>query len=135
MATNNQNKSADHVLSLIARLKGRAPKCRLAFWSSCARLGAVANVLMLTKYIEAAMRGAHYELMENGRFFGAIPKCKGARAEGAGLEDCRGELRSVLEDWILLGLHLGHRLPVIDGINLNRKGARQPLYAQADQTP
>ena len=31
------------------------------------------------------------------------------------------ELRSILEDWIILGLKLGHRLPVIDGINLNKK--------------
>jgi len=29
------------------------------------------------------------------------------------------ELHSTLEDWILLGLKLGHILPMIDGINLN----------------
>jgi predicted RNase H-like HicB family nuclease len=78
---------------------------------------------MLTKYIEQAMRLAHYEAMENGRFFGSIPKCKGAWAESRTLEDCRQELRDVLEDWILLGLQLGHRLPVIAGINLNSESA------------
>jgi predicted RNase H-like HicB family nuclease len=86
---------------------------------------------MLTEYIDHAMRRAHYELMENGRFFGTIPKCKGLWAEGKTLEKCREELQSVLEDWLLLGLQLGHNLPVIDGINLNRS-SRKVARAQAD---
>lgn len=86
---------------------------------------------MLTKYIENAMRLAHYELMENGRYFGSIPKCKGAWAEGRTLEECREALREVLENWVLLGLQLGHRLPVIAGINLNRSNRKSPVHAQA----
>ena len=85
---------------------------------------------MLTKYIENAMRLAHYELMENGRFFGSIPKCKGAWAEGRSLEKCREELRAVVEEWVLLGLQLGHRLPVIEGINLNRSNRKSATHAQ-----
>jgi predicted RNase H-like HicB family nuclease len=80
---------------------------------------------MLTEYIERAMRKAHYELMEDGRFFATIPKCKGVWAEGKSLEKCREELRSTLEDWLLLGLQLGHTLPVLDGINLNRTNRKQ----------
>ena len=35
------------------------------------------------------------------------------------------ELRSTLEDWILVGLRLGHKLPVLAGIDLNKaKNAR-----------
>lgn len=42
------------------------------------------------------------------------------------------ELRSTLEDWLLLGLQLGHELPVIDGLDLNRKPApEEPAYAEA----
>jgi predicted RNase H-like HicB family nuclease len=85
---------------------------------------------MLTEYMEHAMRKAHYELTENGRFFAAIPKCKGLWAEGKTLEECREELRSTLEDWLLLGLQLGHTVPVIDGINLNRTN-RKAAHAQA----
>src|SRR6266700_3112727 len=70
---------------------------------------------MLTEYIQAAMRGAHYELMENGRIFGKIPACRGGWAQGGTLEECREELRTTLEGWLLLG----HRIPVIDGLNLN----------------
>jgi predicted RNase H-like HicB family nuclease len=40
--------------------------------------------------------------MENGRFFGSIPKCKGAWAEGRTLEDCREELRDVLKEPLLV---------------------------------
>lgn len=67
---------------------------------------------MLTEYLVAAMRWAHYELMENGRFFGSIRPCKGLWAEGKTLEGCREELRSTLEEWLLLGLRLGHKLPL-----------------------
>jgi len=77
------------------------------------------------------MRKAHYELMENGRFSATIPKCNGLWAEGKTLEVCREELRSTLEDWLLLGLQLGRHLPVINGINLNRTN-RKPAHAQAD---
>jgi len=76
---------------------------------------------MLTQYIQQAMRRAKYELMENGRFYGRIPQCQGLWAEGANLEECRDELQSTLEDWLLLGLQLGHTLPIIEGIDLNRK--------------
>ena len=31
---------------------------------------------------------------------------------------CREELQSVLEGWIILGLRLGHTLPVVDGVDL-----------------
>lgn len=74
---------------------------------------------MLIPYIQAAMREAHYELMENGRFFGHIPACEGCWAEGATLEECRENLEAALQDWIIIGLRLGHTLPVIGGININ----------------
>ena len=83
---------------------------------------------MLTEYIQAAMRHAHYELMENSRFFGSISECRGAWGEGATLEECREELRGALECWIMVGLRHSDRLPVIDGIDLNAKD-----YAEADQ--
>jgi hypothetical protein len=67
---------------------------------------------MLTEYIQSAMRRAHYELTENGRIFGTIPSCKGLWAESKTLEACRAELQSTLEGWLLLGLQLGHHLPV-----------------------
>ena len=74
---------------------------------------------MLTDYIEAAMRHARYELLEDGTFFGNIPGLQGLWANAPSLEACREELQSALEDWILLGVRLGDPLPVVDGIDLN----------------
>jgi predicted RNase H-like HicB family nuclease len=72
---------------------------------------------MLTAYIQAAMRRAHYEMIDDARpFFGSIPGCPGVWVSGESLEVCREELQGALEDWIVLGLRMGHTLPVIDGI-------------------
>jgi predicted RNase H-like HicB family nuclease len=76
---------------------------------------------MLTEYIEKALRTAHYEIMENGRYWGEIPPLQGVWAEGDTLEKCRETLREVLEDWLLVGLRRGHRIPVLEGIDLNQK--------------
>ena len=73
---------------------------------------------MLTSYILAAMRTAKYEILEDGTYYGEIPGFKGVWADADSLETCREELQSVLEDWLILGLRLGHALPVVDGINL-----------------
>jgi predicted RNase H-like HicB family nuclease len=77
---------------------------------------------MLKEYIRAAMRHATYEILEDdGTFYGHIPECPGAWANEPTLEACREELESVLEDWILLGVHLHHPIPTIDGIDINLK--------------
>jgi predicted RNase H-like HicB family nuclease len=88
---------------------------------------------MLSEYIRAAMRQAKYELIENGRYYGSIRACRGCWAEARTLEECREELQSTLEDWLLLGLQMGHRLPIIDGINLNPAENRVEGHAQADK--
>lgn len=74
----------------------------------------------LTAYIEAALEMARYDKLEDGSFSGEIPRLKGVIAFGESLRACEAELRSTLEDWILVGLRLGHKLPVLAGINLNK---------------
>ncbi len=76
---------------------------------------------ILSDYIEAALKRAVYEKLDDGSYSGVIPECKGVIAFGSSLKDCEYQLRSVLEDWILLGLKLGHSIPVIDKIDLNKK--------------
>ena len=73
---------------------------------------------MLTDYIQAAMRRARYEILEDGTYYGEIPDCPGVYAQAETLEGCRDQLHEVLEDWIVLGLRMGHAFPVIDGISL-----------------
>jgi predicted RNase H-like HicB family nuclease len=53
-----------------------------------------------------------------GTFYGEIPGFQGVFANADTLEDCREQLRQVLEGWIVLGLRLGHQLPVASGISL-----------------
>jgi predicted RNase H-like HicB family nuclease len=75
---------------------------------------------MLTLYINAAMRKAHYEILEGSEgYIGKIPELQGVWANADTLEACREELREVLEEWIILGLKMGHHIPTIDGIELN----------------
>jgi predicted RNase H-like HicB family nuclease len=73
---------------------------------------------MLTEYIRAAMRRATYEILTDGTFYGEIPGFQGVYANADTLEACRDELQEVLEGWIVLGLRLGHLLPVVDNITL-----------------
>ena len=74
---------------------------------------------MLSKYIPTAMHRAKYEILpDDGTFYGEIPGFQGVWANAETLEECREELQEVLEGWIVLGLQLGHLLPVIDDINL-----------------
>jgi len=74
---------------------------------------------MLTRYIEAAMSKATYELLDDGSFYGEIPPCPGVYANADTLEECRSELQSGLEGWIILGLRLGHDIPPIGKISID----------------
>ena len=82
---------------------------------------------ILSNYIEKAIAEAEYEKLDDGSYAGRIPLCKGVVSFGNTLKECENELRSTLEDWIYLGLRQGHRLPVLKGINLNRKIRRESM--------
>lgn len=77
---------------------------------------------MLTEYIQAALKYAKYEELPDGEgIFATIeaPGFQGVWANADTVEACEQELRSVLEDWILLGVYLHHQLPVVDTIDIN----------------
>ena len=80
---------------------------------------------MLTEYIQAALRQAKYEILAEGedQFYGEIPPLQGVWATGATLEECREELREVIEDWILVSLSRNLPLPPVAGIDLNIRHA------------
>jgi predicted RNase H-like HicB family nuclease len=73
---------------------------------------------MLTKYLGAAMRGAKYELLEEGGYYGSIPGFDGVWADAVSLEECRDELEEVLEEWLLFRLSRQLPVPVADEIDL-----------------
>jgi len=79
---------------------------------------------MLTHYLKAAMRKAHYEILpDDGEYYGEIPDCKGVYATAPSLEACRDELEEVLEEWVLFRIHRNLALPTIDGAELAVKEA------------
>jgi predicted RNase H-like HicB family nuclease len=77
---------------------------------------------MLSEYIEAAMRRAEYEILEeHGGFYGHIPGFVGVWAGEKTLEECRNELKSVLEDWLLVKLwDNDDDIPVLGKLSLVR---------------
>lgn len=77
---------------------------------------------MLSEYLQAALRHARYEILrDDGTYYGEIPECPGVYANTTRLEECREELREVLEAWILFRVHRHLPLPVIDDIELTIK--------------
>jgi predicted RNase H-like HicB family nuclease len=84
---------------------------------------------ILTEYVHEALEQAVYDKLEDETFAGRIPGCPGVVAFAPTLHRCERELRSTLEDWILLGLKLAHPLPVIGDIDLNKERTREPVDA------
>jgi hypothetical protein len=68
---------------------------------------------MHSAYVEAAMRLATYEYIEDGSVIGSIPGFAGlwvsAETEGA----CHSELRDALEGWITLHTARHTKLPLV----------------------
>jgi predicted RNase H-like HicB family nuclease len=89
----------------------------------------MASGYVLSDYVDQAMAQAVFDKLDDGTFTGRIPACRGVIAFAGSLRDCERELQSTLEDWILLGLRLGHSLPVVGGIDLNKEPMREPVDA------
>jgi len=82
---------------------------------------------ILSDYVAQALSEAVYDKLEDSSFAGRIPPCPGVVAFAKSLTECESELRSTLEDWILVGLKLGHSLPVVGGIDINREPSLEPV--------
>ena len=66
---------------------------------------------MLIDYIEKKLKSAHYKILEDKTFFAEIPGLRGIWANAKNLEECREELREVLEDWLLIKIQDGDKIP------------------------
>lgn len=75
---------------------------------------------ILTDYVEAALMKATYDKLEDGTYAGKIPTLDGVLAFSHSLRSCEQELQSVLEDWILVGLRLGHPIPSMECTKVKR---------------
>ena len=84
---------------------------------------------VLTEYLDRAMAEAAYETLEDSTVAGRIPPCPGVIAFASSRDECSQELRSTLEDWVLLGMKMMHPLPVLAGISLNQEPVLEPMDA------
>ncbi len=73
---------------------------------------------MFNEYIDRAMQHARYEQIEDGTYFGQIPGFNGVWANEPIRQECRKELREVLEGWKLLNIADHTSLPIVDGMTL-----------------
>jgi len=66
---------------------------------------------MLSEFIERKLKAAKYKILKDGSYFGEIPGFRGIWANAKNLEDCRKELREVLEDWMILKVRDKEKVP------------------------
>ena len=67
---------------------------------------------MLVEYIEEALRRGRYEIIDDAEpFYGEVPELKGVWATGKTLEECRDNLKEVIEGWVLVSLRKNLTVP------------------------
>ena len=85
---------------------------------------------MLSEYIVKKLKEARYKLLKDGSYFGKIPGLKGVWANAKNLEDCREELRSALEDWLLFKIRDWDSIPDLRIVEDRRRLVKTPAYAK-----
>ncbi|RJP24305.1 MAG: type II toxin-antitoxin system HicB family antitoxin [Candidatus Omnitrophota bacterium] len=76
---------------------------------------------MIQAYLNASLKRAHYKMLDHGEWFVEIPGFEGVWASGDTVEECRSELLEVLEEWLILKIHDGDEIPIVDGIEIKVK--------------
>jgi predicted RNase H-like HicB family nuclease len=75
---------------------------------------------MLIEYIDKKLKQARYKLLDDGTYFGKIPGVRGVWANARTKDDCRKELREVLEGWMILKFMDQEKIPGLR-INIDRR--------------
>jgi predicted RNase H-like HicB family nuclease len=74
---------------------------------------------MLIEYIEESLKRAHYEIINDEEpFYGEVKELKGIWATGNTLEECRKNLRDVIEGWILVSIKKGLNIPKLGNVEI-----------------
>ena len=66
---------------------------------------------MLTDFISRQLNTAKYKLLKDKTYFGEVPSLRGVWANAKTLEECREELKEVLEGWLVLRLKKNLAVP------------------------
>lgn len=63
---------------------------------------------MLIQYIQAALERAKYKIIDDEEpYYGEVPELEGVWATGKTLEECRRNLKEVIDEWIVIRLKNG----------------------------
>jgi len=73
---------------------------------------------MITEYCQKAIEKAEYKKLGDGTWFAEIPGFRGVWANGDSVEECRNELITVLEEWLLLKVRDGDSIPHVAGLKI-----------------
>lgn len=66
---------------------------------------------MLSDFLDKQLKKAEYKILDDDTYFGEIPGLKGVWANAKNLENCRSELREVLEEWLFLKIKDSEEVP------------------------
>lgn len=78
---------------------------------------------MISEYVQAALYRAQYETIDAETVCGTVPGLPGVLATGRSLEACRAELVGVIEEWILVRVSRGLRIPRLGSARVEIKRA------------
>lgn len=78
---------------------------------------------MIREYVEQALRRANYEKLEDGTFYADVTGLQGVLATGQTLEKCRAQLAEVVEEWILIRVANGLKVPLLGRAEIRVKRA------------
>jgi predicted RNase H-like HicB family nuclease len=78
---------------------------------------------MITRFLDRALRRAQYRQVDAGTFCATVTGLRGVIATGPSLEACRDQLAEVVEEWVLVRIARGLRIPVLDGVTIEVKKA------------
>jgi len=73
---------------------------------------------MIFEYCQKVIEKAEYKKLEDGTWFAEISGFKGVWANAKTVEECRKELITVLEEWIILKLRDRDSIPEVRGFRL-----------------
>jgi predicted RNase H-like HicB family nuclease len=77
---------------------------------------------VIRKYVERGLRKARYDKLENGTFVAEVPGLRGVVATARSLEKCRVQLAEIIEEWVLVRVARGMRVPTLGGITVRVTG-------------
>ena len=78
---------------------------------------------MIIRFLDRALRRAQYRQVDEGTFCATVTGLRGVIATGSSLEACRDHLAEVIEEWVLVRVARGLRVPTLDGVTVEVRKA------------